>query len=1119
MNIRKINLFMVFVLVLSSFIFAEPFYENISVQSGWNTFKFPILPVENSRENVLNSIDGKYKLIKTIDNGIGYTWADFYPASVNNLDYINFSLPYSIYMKESGLIELVGFPDPNIPYLLNTSFGDWYNISECLSTDQKKTQRDKVEYDYNGLVENKTYSEFSFIECDYCIPSSKNGTWSSWYNISSCKPDDLQLQEQNMSTYDVNDCFTKTNLDSDLFIPSTFYNYKNISCDYCTPDLVNTSWSSWSNISSCYANSTLDQQRTRIEYDQNTCGEVSNKTYYDYRYVDCNYELNIEVCDSGCDYTSVGNAIDDLYCYNQTTNVFNFDGCTKLTAPLNIFVHDGERSRFFLENISNITIVGESKEGVVINGDVLYSNIALINVDNITIKNYTLNYGYNGIWIEESSNIVIENVDSFSSDLRGMVLLKNSDNNVIRNSVVANVNHSGFLLYGGSDNNIFNNVTSYNCNNSGLYFLEDNRNNSVINSEFFGNAFEGLHFADGSQNIKIENVISHNNSDNGILIVSANNTIITNSIFENNSWNGLSIENSEGVSILNSSSLNNALTGMEIENSNYVFIKNLSSVSNKDGFNLLNSSLVELNNSHIEKNKFDGFYLDSNCKDVALINNSFYLNYNGVFYYTYFGDKNDIIVRENNFFANKYCDFDYLDNGCNFDYTNPGPIINFTAIPHTTNNQIILKWISSGDNYIDGENYGSTTLGDKNENYILKYSTSPINDSNWDSATIYSQTWNPLNSDESESKVIALPTNDLYWFAIKAVDDAGLSTGISYSEPVFSPLWQVYLTSAECRNKRNGWGCNETDGASSPTTNYWYDTITWNVSVINTGNMPQTRPTFSYTKEDGVWSTNPSSNFTITPNNVGLTTTFYGAGEYCVNKTAVDVGLLSDPDCLDVTVAGHSDCLDTAKLNDSCSDELDIMRLGNIDSLLDFKLEGYHQAAVSIKDVDPGGCYFQAPGVECTYRANDPFGSKNYKSYSMREHLFLNKSEWTTVIPIEEGNNTANSPFDVDLIFCNTNVVYYNRVPFNFTINTTYPWEAIDTFCGSSKGYGYDEGVNPLQNNSGWYHMTSNTCDDDSQYCYWRIKGLPPGTYNFSITTGYYDEDRPDPISWEARFI
>lgn len=58
-------------------------------------------------------------------------------------------------------------------------------------------------------------------------------------------------------------------------------------CVSCTPNLVNTSWSSWENLT-CSGNQ-MKQRRFRVQYDSNNCGTIQNQTFYEERFVGPNY--------------------------------------------------------------------------------------------------------------------------------------------------------------------------------------------------------------------------------------------------------------------------------------------------------------------------------------------------------------------------------------------------------------------------------------------------------------------------------------------------------------------------------------------------------------------------------------------------------------------------------------------------------------------------------------------------------------------------------------------------------------------------------------------------------------------------------------------------------------
>jgi phosphodiesterase/alkaline phosphatase D-like protein len=96
------------------------------------------------------------------------------------------------------------------------------------------------------------------------------------------------------------------------------------------------------------------------------------------------------------------------------------------------------------------------------------------------------------------------------------------------------------------------------------------------------------------------------------------------------------------------------------------------------------------------------------------------------------------------------------------DTTPPSAITDLAAINPTTDS-ITLTWTAPGDDGTTG-----TAAG-----YDVRYSTSgEITEGNWDSTTVFTQSWTPLASGSSESHVVdGLTDNTKYWFAVKAFDE------------------------------------------------------------------------------------------------------------------------------------------------------------------------------------------------------------------------------------------------------------------------------------------------------------------------------------------------------------
>jgi hypothetical protein len=100
----------------------------------------------------------------------------------------------------------------------------------------------------------------------------------------------------------------------------------------------------------------------------------------------------------------------------------------------------------------------------------------------------------------------------------------------------------------------------------------------------------------------------------------------------------------------------------------------------------------------------------------------------------------------------------------------PGAINDLRAATGTVSGSIQLSWTSSGD---DGA-VGTAKA------YVVKYSTSLIDDANFDAASTVSQSWTPQVSGSGESQEVSgLTPSQTYFFAIKAVDEMMNGSAIS----------------------------------------------------------------------------------------------------------------------------------------------------------------------------------------------------------------------------------------------------------------------------------------------------------------------------------------------------
>ena len=169
---------------------------------------------------------------------------------------INYTSLFSINNITGLLINTSPFNNTGYSYLINVTIYD--NSSNT-----------------NGTIFNHTI-------ISTCVPNITNTSWGAWTN-TTCAINDTMNVSRNLTQYDANICGASN---------VTFTEYEtNYTCNYCSYNLVNTSWTEWANITICFEeNSTQWENRSLIEWDENyfSCYNVTgiesdlydNKTYW-----------------------------------------------------------------------------------------------------------------------------------------------------------------------------------------------------------------------------------------------------------------------------------------------------------------------------------------------------------------------------------------------------------------------------------------------------------------------------------------------------------------------------------------------------------------------------------------------------------------------------------------------------------------------------------------------------------------------------------------------------------------------------------------------------------------------------------------------------------------------
>ena len=122
--------------------------------------------------------------------------------------------------------------------------------------------------------EDSNVSTRPYLNITYVAPPcSPSLVNSSWssWTNESCLVTDLMNESRFLTQYDENVCGGAN---------ETFFEYKaEVFCDFCTPSIISTDWGAWSNLS-CTSGDLMNQTSNKTNYDENFCGEVSNTTSF-----------------------------------------------------------------------------------------------------------------------------------------------------------------------------------------------------------------------------------------------------------------------------------------------------------------------------------------------------------------------------------------------------------------------------------------------------------------------------------------------------------------------------------------------------------------------------------------------------------------------------------------------------------------------------------------------------------------------------------------------------------------------------------------------------------------------------------------------------------------------
>lgn len=330
-----------------------------------------------------------------------------------------------------------------------------------------------------------------------------------------------------------------------------------------------------------------------------------------------------------------GNKWNNLFPLSLNENIFNNDGLNlnnqlkeiniKTTTKIDNNFYKFKKDDNFENVLNNYNRILFDDEVFNLEHELNFSNKTII-ARNTIFKNIS----ENNILKITGSNNKIEGLILETSELKGIEI--DGDNNLLNGLVVSR------------NEKLIKNEVNY------TPLLEiKGRFNTVINSEFF-NGGVGINISDGGDN-KIYNNFIHDNTIGIRNSPSSNNNIISgNTITKNNVTNksgsdGILIHrNSQSIIVENNFISNNGEHGMYIQGHHCIIKNNIVKNNNNDGIKLgshetdlfeqdppymLHEIIIE--NNICFNNGVDGIYLQTPYKNISIIGNKTFNNYdNGI---------------------------------------------------------------------------------------------------------------------------------------------------------------------------------------------------------------------------------------------------------------------------------------------------------------------------------------------------------------------------------------------------------------------------------------------------------------------------------------------------------
>ena len=285
----------------------------------------------------------------------------------------------------------------------------------------------------------------------------------------------------------------------------------------------------------------------------------------------------------------------------------------------------GKAVRYYKDS-STVTVPGDAGQ------------VILANCNDMTVSGQTLNHGAAGILMGFTSDSLIEN-----------------------NTCTENQN--GIIAYGGSGNHFINNIVSLSTGDG--IRIEGSDYNNFKNNTCSNNGESGIRAVLSDTNIFRNNTLSDNS--NGIFLDDSKNNSLINNNCSSNTNCGIYLSWTNEYTYLNMNDCSdNDWCGIELDSAFFTVLVNNTCNRNEQGIRLFNSGNNQLSGNTASFNG-DGIFLDGNCDNNVMVNNSMEGNtYYGIYIRNNTAENN--IIHHNNFTDNNEGDIQAYDNGTGNDW-------------------------------------------------------------------------------------------------------------------------------------------------------------------------------------------------------------------------------------------------------------------------------------------------------------------------------------------------------------------------------------------------------------------------------------------------------------------